>query len=343
MKIAQFFFLFLASLFMTWGCSSEHQAEKKSQNKLPSVKASVHKAELTSAYSFIEIPGTVQAGQRATIATKLTGTISELPVTMGSRVSKGDLLVKIDAQEITARVNQARTQLEQAQRNLKREEKLLAQNASTPETVKDLQDMVRISSSTLNEAQTMQGYTRISAPFDGMISEKRVDVGDLAMPGVPLLVLDSEKSLQVLADVPEETAIHIKQGDPQDIYIPASGKKIKGRVAELSHAADPATRTVAVKLDIESDPDIRPGQFARILIPSRQKTLILVPQKAISLFGQMERLFILQSDNRASLRIVRSGARSGEMVEILTGLEPEEKVIISDETLHEGQPIEVVH
>ena len=110
----------------------------------------------------------------ATISARVTGQIATLPIKLGSKVNKGDLLVKISADEINARVRQAEVQLEQARRNLARESKLLEVNASTRERVKTLSEQVQISEAAYNEAQTMLGYTAIKAPFSATVTDKLI-------------------------------------------------------------------------------------------------------------------------------------------------------------------------
>ena len=118
-------------------------------------------------------------------------------------MQQGELLIELSAGEISAQVQQAKAQLEQARRNLAREEKLLKKNAATPQTVKSLRDSARIAEAAYKEASTMLDYSRITAPFSGIITKKIANSGDLATPGKPLLYMEQENNLQVLTDIPE--------------------------------------------------------------------------------------------------------------------------------------------
>ena len=136
MKLSIYLLSFLA-LTLTYGCKGEHQEEKTVGRTLESAVVKVMTASIQDAPSQTEVVGTIQPVSRAVIAAKVTGTIEVIPVVLGSQVKAGDLLVKISAGEISAKVIQAQAQLEQARRNLARDKKLLQKNAATSESVSD--------------------------------------------------------------------------------------------------------------------------------------------------------------------------------------------------------------
>ncbi len=317
------------------------QAEESSlPGKQEPVLVKVWQAAPEEIPSAIELVGTIQAVNRAAIAAKVSGTIVEIPVVLGSQVTKGDTLVRISAEEISAKLLQAQAQLNQARRNLAREEKLLKKHASTPETVKSLQDMVRVAEAGYREAKTMLDYTTITAPFSGVITAKTAHVGDLATPGIPLLFLEDPGRLQVVTAVPASLLVRLHREDEVRVQVPAADLEVKGRVAEVAPTADPASRTGAVKIDIPVSDRLRSGLFARVGFPGETTTSLFVPAPAVSRFGQMERVFVL-ADGKARLRLVRSGLRLRDQVEILAGIEPGEGVILAPVHLTDGQPVRV--
>lgn len=327
------------SLLSLVGCQSDHQTHQAGEEQLPTAKVSTTTVQVEKAGSLTEVMGTVEAVERATIAARINGHIVELPVLLGSKVKKGDLLVSISAGEISARLLQAQAQLTQAQRNLDREKKLMQKRAATAETVKSLEDVKRIAVASYKEAKTMLGFTRIVAPFDGTITRKFANIGDLATAGKPLLTLENDKSLQVISDIPEALVLQINTGDELPVRIPAAKLDLIGKVTEIAPATDPRSRTAPVKLAIGTYPNIRPGQFARVTLKGGESDVLRVPDSAVSTFGQMERVFVAQ-DNRARLRLVRSGSRFDSQLEILTGLKDGDTIITrSDIPLHDGQPI----
>jgi RND family efflux transporter MFP subunit len=331
--------LFPLLILVLAGCRSGRHENEQTASQLPAVKVEVITAELETAPLRTEVVGTVQPVHRADIAAKVTGTIEKIPVKLGSRVREGDLLVKITAGEISARVIQAQAQLEQARRNLERERKLLEKNAATAENVKSLEEAFRIAEAAYREATVMLSYTTINAPFDGQIISKNANVGDLATPGQTLLRLENDEELQVVTQVPEGLVLQISPGDTLPVTVPAAELDLAGRVAEIAPAADPLSRTSMVKLDIDENESLRSGQFARVGIPGAGRNTLFVPEAALQFFGQMKRIFVV-ADNTARLRLVRTGRTADGRVEILTGLEPGEKVVIRHEVkLADGQPI----
>ncbi len=332
-------YLLVAGLVALAGCKGEHEGEPAP--KLPLAQVRVQEVVAKSIRSQIEVVGTVQAVERASIASRVSGQIIDLPVVLGSQVQKGDLLVRISAGEISAQLLQAQARLEQARRNLAREERLQKQEASTLETVKSLQEQARIAEAAHQEVKSMLDYATITAPFSGTVTRKIASVGDLASPGVALLELENEKALQVVAQVPEGLILTVRKGDILAVSIPAVGVTLSGVVAEVAPAADPSSRTAPVKINIEAGVDLRPGQFARVTLAGAGEKSLAISEKAVVSFGQMERVFLAEG-NVAHLRLVRTGARYEGMVEILAGLAPGDLVVVSGaETLRDGQPLDV--
>lgn len=289
----------------------------------------VHKKQLASR---VEVVGTVQAADRAVIAAKISGAIVELPVVLGSRVHKGDLLVKINAQEISARVLQAEAQLAQARRNLRREEKLLQQHASTPETVKSMRDMLAIASAGYHEAASMFSYATITAPFSGVITKKIANTGDLATPGMPLLHLEDDSHLQVITAIPEASAPEVKLREQLQVTIPTIEKTVSGEIAEISPAIDPRSRTMPVKINLTDTRNLRTGMFARVALPGRPYMTLMIPKSAIVPFGQLNKVFVVDGTT-ARLRLVRTGLQENDLIEILSGLTAGERVIVGNNRL----------
>ncbi len=316
------------------------QADTPSQ-ALPAAEVSVAQVVKRVAGDQVEVVGTIQAVERAEISSKMTGNIITLPVDLGSKVKQGELLVELSAGEVSAQVQQAKAQLEQARRNLTREENLLKKNAATRETVKSLRDIARIAEAGYKESLTMLNYSRIVAPFSGIITRKLANIGDLATPGKPLLYMEQENNLQVLTNIPEAMILHIKKDDRLSVYIPSVELKVEGIVAEVSPIADPSSRSAPIKLNIAPDPRLRSGQFARITLAMEKAQTLTVPVSAVQSIGQIERVFVVH-DDKAQLRLVRTGATSDGNIEILSGLSENETVITEgNQTLLEGQPVTI--
>ncbi len=334
------FIILMLTVFLSSCHNNEATTEHSSQN-MPTAKVSVDKVIKRVAGNQVELVGTVQAVQRAEISSKISGNIISIPVDLGSRVKKDSLLIELSAGEISARVQQAKAQLEQAKRNLSREESLLKKNAATPQTVKSLRDSTKIAEASYREISTMLDYTRITAPFSGIITKKPANVGDLATPGKPLLYMEQGDNLQILTDIPEAMMLQIKKGDRLPVVIPSVDLSTAGIVAEVSPIADPSSRSAPIKLHIAPDPRLRSGQFARVILTTEQVETLTVPTSAVRSFGQMERVFTVQ-DKMARLRLVRTGARATDHIEILSGLSVGETVITEgNQDLIDGQPVTI--
>ncbi len=339
--IGLFAIMNITTLILLLGCNKEGVSDEKKIGQAAAAPVTVGKVVKRIAGNQVEVVGTVQAVDQAVISAKITGNVISLPVDLGSRVKNGELLAELSAGEISAQVQQAKAQLEQAKRNLAREENLLKKNAATPETVKSFEDSLRIAEAAYRTTLTMQDFTKITAPFAGIITRKLVSVGDLATPGKPLLHIEEEHKLQVLTDIPEAMILKISKGDRLKIFIPSVNIEIEGTVAEVSPVADPSSRTSPIKLRIPNNPQLRSGQFARVTLAMAQAETLTVPAGAVIPFGQMERVFVV-ADGKARLRLVRTGAHSKEYLEILSGLADGEGVVIAGHSnLHDGQPVTV--
>jgi len=330
-------------LLISGGCKGEVGYDTKPQAAPgPAVAVHVITARESPTMSGDEVVGTVEAVHRAVISAKVTGTITEMPVVLGTTVKQGDLLVKLSAAEISARLSKAETAVAEAKRNLDREERLLLKNASTRVTVNSMTDGYKMAEASLDEAKTMLGYCTIRAPISGVVSQKTASVGDMATVGVPLLILENTDVVQAVVAVPEAQLAAIKPGDTLAVRVPAAKVETTGTVAEIAPTGDAVSRTSLVKLDLEGGGALRPGQFVRVVIPGREVTTLTLPETAVSVFGQMERIFVVEK-NIVHLRLIRSGtSRVGE-IEILSGLNPGEQVVVDQSApLIDGQPVKVM-
>lgn len=332
--------LAIVALLMMFGCNEP--AEKPSAMNLPAVEVQIETLTLSELPVQVELAGTLQAVQHATISARVVGQIIKLPVQIGSKVKKGDLLAKISAAEINAKVQQAETQLEQARRNLAREAKLQKINASTREQVKTLEEQVQISESVYREAQTILGYTEIKAPFSGTVTDKLAEVGDLALPGVPLLRLEDGAALEVVIQVPEAMVHYLNLKSPLPLTVPTVGLTFNAQIKEISPTVDPTTRTTQIKLMLPAAPELRSGQFARVALADGRTTTLMINSRALRQKGQLQQVFVAEQ-GMARMRLVRIGTEFDGRTEILSGLQAGQQVVVeASELLQDGQPLKVI-
>jgi RND family efflux transporter MFP subunit len=307
---------------------------------LPVAKVRLTTVQAAEIPQLSEVTGTVRPVQRATLAAKTMGAIIDLPVALGQRVRAGETLARIAAEDTAARVAQAKSQLSLVQRDLGRERDLLPKGASTAETVRTLEDRLTGLEAAVREAEAMLAHAEIRAPFEGVIARRPTNPGDIVFPGQPLLEIEGIGGFEIEAGIPETLAATLLTGTTLGCRIDAL--RFNGVVRELSSAADPATRTVNAKIAVPAGTAVRSGQFARLEIAAATQRMLLVPAESVSLLGQMERVFLAGEGNRAVLRIIRTGARRGDAVEVLAGLDAGDRVVlVPAATLREGQPLEV--
>ncbi len=330
--------LAVAACLLT-GCGSRHEQEPP--QILPTASVRVQKVEDKVWTSVEEVAGTVRAKRRATLEARVSGTIDQLPVALGQRVKSGDLLAHLDAAEISARVSQATAALDQAENDWKRISGLFAQQAVSQSEYDAAQARLQTARAAAAEAQAMLSYVEIRAPFDGVVTRKWVDAGDVAAPGKPLLALEDPNVLQLEADIPEGIAFHVQSGAQLACHIDGLKGDIAGTVTEITSAADPASRTVRVVLDLPKTEGLASGQFGRLAVPVGESRAPHVAASALVQRGQLEMVFAV-TNQHAQLRLVKTGRHDAGDVEVLSGLDAGEAVVIDGAAqLTDGQPVEV--
>jgi RND family efflux transporter MFP subunit len=288
-----------------------------------------------------EVVGTVRARLHATLEAKVGARIEKLPVVMGQTVKSGDLIARLDAPEIRARHDQARAALKQADDDWRRATDLLEKKVSTQSEFDAAESRRRVAQAVLAETGALLSFVEITAPFDGVVARKLAEVGDLAMPGKPLVEIENPSELEVEAGVPESLIGGIKAGAVMRVRVDSLKAVLACKVSEIAAAADANSHTFLVKVSVPATTGLRSGQFARLLVPMGERETIRVPAAAVVRRGQLEIVFVV-ADERARLRLVRTGAESEGEVEILSGIDAGQTVVIEGAAkLEDGQPVEV--
>ena len=320
------------------GC---HKAAEQKPTELVSATVRVQTVERKSRAATEDIVGTVRPKLSAVIEAKVSGRIAQMLVVPGQLVTNGERLVLLDAHEIQSRLDQAAAAREQAESDLKRDTDLIQQKILSQSEFDGAQSRFRIAAAAEAEAKTMLDYTLMVAPFDGVITRKLADVGDLAAPGKPLLQIENPDTLRLEADVPEALIGKVNLGDKLAVRIAAVAKVIEGMVAEMSPTADQNSRTYLVKLDLPGATGLRSGQFGRVSVPIGEASAIRVPVTAVIQRGQMELVFVVIG-NHAQLRLVKTGSQVGDEIELVSGLDAGEHVVIEGVSdLTDGQPVTI--
>ncbi len=175
-------------------------------------------------------------------------------------------------------------------------------------------------------AEIMRGYAQLTAPFSGVVIAKSVEPGNLAAPGAPLAAIERDTAYRLEVPVEESRAGSIRAGHMATVDVEALGRTIQARVSEVAPAVDAASRSYTVKIDLPSSPQLRSGMFGRALFTVGSRPVLAVPAAAVIARGQLQSMMV--ADNGvARTRLITTGQRQQDRVEVLSGLMPGERVI----------------
>jgi len=305
---------------------------------------------------YVEATGTIQAVQSANLASQVMGAIMRVNVHEGDAVRRGQVLITIDEAQSRAAYQSATAGLQASQQaiaaadadyalaesTMKRYQMLYDKRSVSPQEYDEVKTKLAAAKARRNaahatsvqaeaavaEASTAVGFTKIRAPFDGLIIARLADPGAMAAPGVPLLTLEDPSRFRLETAVDESQIGAVRMGASIPVVIDSLGNQaISGKVVQIVPAADPASRTFTVKIDLPANPQIRSGLFGRARFPRGERESIVVPQTALLHRGQLDAVYVVGKDEIASLRYVTLGKPSANDIEVLSGLESGERVV----------------
>ncbi|MBI5634579.1 MAG: efflux RND transporter periplasmic adaptor subunit [Nitrospirae bacterium] len=328
------------SLFIIGGCRS--RAEETKEVKRPQVAGvTVEAVTLSQADEYLETAGTVKAKTVSLIASRMMGSITSIKVKEGDRVNAGHLLATVDDSDVAQRVRAAEKAVEAAAqqrsladvtykryKNLYDDKALSGQELDQIETRNKVSDMeYERAKAMLQEARAYHAFTRITAPVPGLVTEKKADLGSTAVPGIPLFTIEDTSGYRIEASIDEKQAGKIKPGLEVTVFIESLNREIRGKVTEVVPAVDAATRTQLIKIAISSE-GLRSGSYGKVSIPAGKKEAILVNRKAVVEKGQLTGIYAVDANSIITYRLIRTGKAYGDKVEVLSGLNPNDKVIV---------------
>ena len=228
----------------------------------------------------IELSATVISDNEKFITSRFMGFVKKIKVSEGSIVRKGQLLYKIDTTDIDAKRSQAKlqvsmyqTQFEIVKRNYERFQRLYEKGLVSKVKVEELemnyrnlQDMIGVAKSQLREVTNQYKYLAIKAPNNGVITRKMIKVGEMAIPGMPALVLTDLSSLKIKAEISESNLFKINKGDKVSVEVPSLKYKTIGTIESIIPSSNPMTHTFTIKISFKSTKKVYPGMYAKISI-----------------------------------------------------------------------------
>ena len=194
----------------------------------------------------------------------------------------------------------------------------------------------------IEQAQTLLDQTTIKSPYDGVVTDKPVELGMLASPGTPLITVEEGGSYRLDAHVGESEIRFVQQGKSLSVNIDAIPVQLTGTVVEIVPAADPQSRTFTVKVQLPADPALRSGLYGKARFPAGRREVIALPTHAILPRGELQGVFIVGNDDVVRFRLVKTGKTYGDRFEILAGINPGERVATHGaERLNEGEKVQI--
>ena len=344
----------------TVGCG--HPDKKDAAAPLPTVRAAVSKAEAVEIPQRLELYGTVEADRTAAISSRVMASVTSVLVKAGDTVKAGQVLLEIDPQTAKGQEAQAKGALAQAKAGLALAEKnyerfkALQKGGSASDLELDMARMqyeqakgaVEQGSGAVEAASSVARESRVVAPFEGRVSARLAEAGDLAAPGRPLVMVESGEGRRLTVAVPESVvaASGLGLGKTLPIQIDALPGRtdLVGKVVEMSPGADPASHTFTVKLEI-SGARVPSGVAGRTFVDSGKRKAVLVPDSAVLSQGGLQLVVIRDAAGRARSRAVTavsSGPDAGRgRREILSGLAGGEEVLVGLGSVPaDGSPVE---
>lgn len=338
--------LSIISIFTLINSCSETKVDQTTNNEKVLIETS--KASVSNENGSISISGTVQAVNKANISTRMMGTIKQINVNIGDLVKKGEILLTIDGQDITAQLAQAKANLLTAESNFKNTEtnfkrfkSLHEKKSATQKEFDDISTQYEMSKAQLemakeaiNQVKAQFQYTNITAPFSGTITSKTVNVGDLANPGMPLLGIESTNDFEVIGMISESNISSVKANQLVSIEIPSIRKTIQGRIKELSASGVNSGGQYQVSIQLLKKPnELLAGMYAKIHLAANtvENNAIYINKKALVHKGQLTGLYTVSESGTALLRWIRTGNQIGDKVEVVSGLSANETYIIAAE------------
>ncbi|UCC49670.1 MAG: efflux RND transporter periplasmic adaptor subunit [Gemmatimonadota bacterium] len=330
---------------LAWSLAAAAAACGGEPGELPisSEPVNVEVSTAAASYSMITLPGTIVATEEAELATRISGTIRQVLVDIGARVSAGAPLVTLDSKEIDARIRSAEAAALLARQWHQRIAALAADGAATAQELDDANARLQMAEAALRDVRAQRDYVVLRAPFDGVITARMADPGDLAVPGVPILTMIGTTSTKIEADLPAEMAGRLAVGHPVMVHRPETARRYPATVTRVVPALKRASRRFRVEARFQPDstglPGIPPGAFVRIELGQPTTMTRWIPADVVVTRGQLEGVFVVEGDE-LRLRWVRLGQRLGETVELLAGPGTDALLVRAPAAqLVDGQPI----
>ena len=333
----------LAAALMLTGCGESPPPKAAPAAGLKAAAVEVREVDL--AYSAEAV---IEAVRQSTVSAQIAGRIVELRFDVGDYVKQGQVIVRIDERAATqamaaseAQVREAEAAARNARVNLERSRQLLAQKFLSQAAVdkaeadnKQAQARLQAMLAGAGQAATERSFATIVAPYSGVVAARHVELGEMAVPGKPLMTGFDPASLRAVANVPQAQVAAIQATGRARIEIPSLGRWIDVQQVTVVPSADPRTHTTRIRLELPEDlRGVYPGVFARAHFTVGRAPRLLAPRAAVFQRSELTGVYVLVDEGarglRPLLRQIRLGTAGDEgAIEVLAGLKPGERVAL---------------
>jgi RND family efflux transporter MFP subunit len=320
----------LGAGYLFFGKADSYAEAPKAEAPVPVAVVIVEPRTLDSV---VTAAGSLSSRNSSVLSSKVMGRVVHLSVQEGDQVAAGKLLMKIDSGEITAQAIMARATYNNARLQYNRIKSLYDATAATQMEMDQATLGFENAQAGLQAAKAMESYTIITAPISGQIVEKRINVGEMALPGQPLIKIEDNKNLRLEVTVKEQDILFIQPGNPVKVRIDAMpGTEISGTVSQVVQASDVRTHSFIVKIDIPANKGLITGMYGKASFTIGKHEAILIPKTALVEMSGISGVYLVSAEQSAVFQMVQVGEEHGNFVEVISGLKKGD-CVISDKHL----------
>jgi RND family efflux transporter MFP subunit len=321
------------------GCGDKEPSDAKPATQAAGLVTLDIGAETAPAELLLD--GVVEAVNQATLSAQTAGRVAEVAIDVNDRVKRGDLLLRLRATEQVAGLGQAQAGLQAAQARD-------AQARAQHDRIRDMYERKVVARATYDEAVAARdsaaanlaaaraglesaregvAYMELRAPYDGVVTAKRVQVGEAVAPGTPLVTVAALEAMRVIVEVPQSAADAVQAARSATVYV--GDRSLTATKITLYPSAEPQSGTFRARVDLGGDAQrLAPGTFAKVGFVTGEASRVLVPRTAIVERSELRAVYVVTPDERVVLRQIRLGRPVGDRIEVIAGLAKGEKVAV---------------
>ncbi len=331
--------LIISFVFIFQGCKQD--VDKVIDKKAKVYSLPVEEVKNKDIPVYYKAIGSVISDNQIQISSRITSYIKNIMVREGQQITKGQLLVVLDdadiagaIQQAEAAVRKARSAQKDAMIDLQHYEALFKKGSAPENTLRKVRlqrdinnDTLSATMAVLKTAEAQRQYVMIKSPVNGIVVKRQKRAGDLAIPGISILSIESEKAILFGTFVPESQIKKIAEGDEVNIIIDALEETRTGSVLRIMPSGDPVTRSFEIKIVFYDTTNLLTGMFGRVRFKLGNEKALVIARTAVAKRGGLCGVFVVGSDHRAYFRWLRTGREWRDYIQIMSGVSLGERIV----------------